>query len=147
MMVIGKVPTALSVAGLAMLLLAGCAQVAHGKTAMEMLQEAPKPKFREGHTLLPLSRWGWTMPFDVRVELAEHWGYALEFGGYATPDYVKQLDDPNSIPSKLCALTAADPKRYPLLIALFKDERLDDGLSSAGKVRSTAGRRLSTGER
>ena len=111
MMVARNVLAAVPVAGLVMFLLAGCAQVAHAKTAMEMLREAPKPKFREGHTLLPLSRWGWTMPFDVRVELAEHWGYALEFGGYATPDYVKQLDDPASIPSKLCALTAADPKR------------------------------------
>jgi len=86
------------------------------KTPMEHLQEAPKPTFREGHTLLPLTRWGWTMPLEVRVELTEHWGYALEFGGYATAGLAKSLDNPESIQAKLCALTAKDPKRYPLCI-------------------------------
>lgn len=90
------------------------------KTALEFLQEAPKPNFRAGHTLPPLTRWGWTMPFEVRVELAEHWGYALEFGGYATPQYVGALDDPKSVPSKICALAASDPKRYPLFVLLHR---------------------------
>jgi len=89
---------------------------ARADTALELLQEAPKPHFREGHTLLPLTRWGWTMPFEVRVELAEHWGYALELGGYATEPAVRQLDDPESVPSKICALAASDPKRYPLCV-------------------------------
>jgi hypothetical protein len=104
------------------------------KTALEHLQAAPKPHFREGHTLPPLTRWGWTMPFEVRVELAEHWGYALEFGGYATKGPVAKLDDPASDESKLCALTAADPKRYPLCVLLdrpcgskaFQDEAPED---------------------
>ncbi|MHC4404455.1 MAG: hypothetical protein ACYTG0_32785, partial [Planctomycetota bacterium] len=85
-------------------------------TALEMLKAAPKPHFREGHRLLPLTRWGWTMPLEVRVELAEHWGYALEFGGYATPRAVGQLDDPKSVASKICALAASDPERYPLCV-------------------------------
>ncbi|HID07920.1 MAG TPA: hypothetical protein EYP10_12325, partial [Armatimonadetes bacterium] len=90
------------------------------KTALEFLQQASKPRFREGHTLPPLTRWGWTMPFEVRVELAKNWGYALEFGGYATPEFVRQLDDPNSIPSKVCALVASDPKRYKLFVLLHR---------------------------
>ena len=89
---------------------------AQAKTALDHLRETPKPHFRKGHTLPPLTRWGWTMPYDVRVELCDHWGYALEFGGYADPNYVKQLEDPNSVPSRLCALTASDPQKYPLAV-------------------------------
>jgi len=89
---------------------------AQAKTALEFLQDAPKPRFRQGHTLPPLTRWGWVMPFEVQVELAERWGYCLEFGGYATPELVKKLDDPNSLQAKVCALTAANPKRYPLSV-------------------------------
>ena len=94
---------------------------AQAKTALEHLREAPKPRFREGHTLLPLTRWGWTMPYEVRVELAEHWGYALEFGGYADSSLAKELDNPNSIPSRLCALTASDPRRYPLSVLASRE--------------------------
>jgi len=87
---------------------------ARAETALEKLQAAPKPRFRKGHTLPPLTRWGWTMPFEVRVELAELWGYALELGGYVTDGLAKELDDPKSITSRICALAATDPKRYPL---------------------------------
>ena len=87
-----------------------------GKSPLEVLQEAPKPRFREGHTLLPLTRWGWTMPLEVRIELAEHWGYALEFGACVSARSAAQLDDPASEASKLCALAAKDPKKYPLCV-------------------------------
>jgi hypothetical protein len=50
-------------------------------TPAAWLASQPKPQFLAGHTLLPLTRFGWTLPFEARVELAEHWGYALEFGG------------------------------------------------------------------
>jgi len=93
---------------------------AHARPAIDFLREATPPRFRTGHTLPPLSRWGWTMPYDVRVELAERWGYALEFGGYANPKLVAQLDDPKSVSSKLCALTVSDPKRYPLCVLLHR---------------------------
>jgi hypothetical protein len=88
----------------------------YGKTALEYLREAPQPHFRQGHSLLPLSRWGWSMPFEVRVELCECWGYALEFGLYATAESVKALDNPNSDESRICALTAKDSNRYPLAV-------------------------------
>jgi len=86
------------------------------QTALEQLRAAEAPHFRPGHTLPPLTRWGWTMPFEVRVELAERWGYALEWGGYASAEAVQALDDPNSVESRLCALTAANPERYPLSV-------------------------------
>jgi hypothetical protein len=91
-------------------------QPAGAGTALEALGKAPQPHFREEHTLLPLTRWGWTMPWEVRIELAERWGYALEFGGYATDEALRQLDDPESVASKICALAASDPKRYPLCV-------------------------------
>ena len=82
----------------------------------QWLKLQPKPKFREGYTLPRLTRYGWTLPFDVRVELTEEWGYALEFGGYVGDDTVKRLDDPASMESRLAALTMKDPKRYPLAV-------------------------------
>ncbi len=86
------------------------------------LAAQPKPQFRAGHTLPPLTRFGWTLPFDARVELAEHWGYALEFGGYATEKQVeKDLADTNSLAVKLCALTASNPKKYPLAVIVARD--------------------------
>ena len=50
----------------------------HAETALEHLQAEPRPIFKEGHTLLPLSRWGWSLPVETSVELCEHWGYALD---------------------------------------------------------------------
>ncbi|HOJ40665.1 MAG TPA: hypothetical protein PK644_09425, partial [bacterium] len=48
------------------------------KTPYEFLKEAKKPEFQKGHTLLPLSRWGWELANDVRLELARNWGYGVE---------------------------------------------------------------------
>lgn len=95
-------------------------QVASAKTAIEFLRAADKPVFREGHTLIPLSRWGWSMPFDVRVELCERWGYALEFGGEVDPTTAAAVDNPNSEAAKLCALTASNPKKYPLSVIVYR---------------------------
>ena len=52
--------------------------IAHAETALEHLQAEPRPIFKEDHTLLPLSRWGWSLPVETSVELCEYWGYALE---------------------------------------------------------------------
>jgi len=88
----------------------------------QWLARQEKPRFREGHTLPRLTRFGWTLPLDARIELAENWGYALEFGGYTTDAVVdKALNDPNSDQARLIALTASDPRRYPLCIILSRD--------------------------
>lgn len=92
---------------------------ARARTALEHLEAAPKPVFRRGHTLPPLTRWGWAMPFEVRVALTEKWGYALEFGE-ANEQRVAKLEDPTSIESRLVALTAADPVRYPLFVLTYR---------------------------
>jgi hypothetical protein len=90
-------------------------------TPAEYLKTLTRPRFRENHTLPPLTRFGWTLPFDARVELAENWGYALEFGGYVTFQSAARLEDPDSVESKLVALTASDPKRYPLCVICSRE--------------------------
>ncbi len=86
---------------------------APGNTALEQLQAATKPRLRPTGTLVPLSTWVPELPFGVRMELARHWGFALQFGRLR-PELVAQLDDPGSVVSKVCAQAKADPKRYPL---------------------------------
>ena len=91
-------------------------------TVSKYLQSQPNPVFRAGHTLPPLTRYGWSLGYDVRVAMAKNWGYALEYGGYATEsDVQKDLADPNSMASKLCALTASDPKRYKLAVICSRE--------------------------
>ena len=113
------------------------------KTALDFLKEAPKPSFRKGHTLPPLTRWGWTMPLEVRIELADRWGYALEFGPYATPEFVRKLDDPKSVPSKICALSSSQPERYKLFVLLYRpfyDRKFLDSLPPETWCRDARGR-------
>lgn len=87
------------------------------KDALWYLTDAQKPVFAKGNTLLPLTRWGWAMSYDVRVELAENWGYALELtkssGDVALS---KALSDPKSTASKIVALAQSDPQKYPLAV-------------------------------
>ena len=105
--------------GAAMLLTMLTGTLVHAATPLEHLRAAPKPRFRAGHTLPPLTRWGWRLSYDMQVELAQHWGYALEMGE-VNAGLVSQLDDPKSLPAKLCALTASDPKRYPLSVLTYR---------------------------
>ena len=88
----------------------------------QYLKQLPAPKFRAGHTLPPLSRFGWTLPFETRVQLADRWGYALELASYATSTGIAQaIADPQSVESKILALAAANPKRYQLAVILSRD--------------------------
>ena len=90
---------------------------AAGKTLLEHLDSAPKPTFKQPNRLLPLSRWGWSMPYEVRVALCENWGYALEFDGYVTEAAVDDLGRrPQSANARVVALAAQDPSRYPLFV-------------------------------
>jgi len=42
------------------------------------------PTFKDGHTMMPLTRCGWGTPYNIGFELEENWGYALDLshGGY-----------------------------------------------------------------
>jgi hypothetical protein len=94
-----------------------------GKTdPARYLKQLSAPKFKPGHTLPRLSRFGWTLPFEARVELADRWGYALEWGNYATIEGVqKAIADPRSDEGKVMALSASQPNRYPLAVILSRD--------------------------
>lgn len=83
-------------------------------TAAAWLKSQAKPAFSSTHTLPRLTRYGWSLPFEARVELTESWGYALEYGGYV--GNVDALTDPNSVESRLLALAKSDPKRYPVAV-------------------------------
>jgi len=126
-------------------------------TPAEWLKAQKKPAFRDGHTLPRLTRFGWVLPTDARIELAEHWGYALEFGGYVDDKVVARLDDPKSDESKLAALAKSDPGRYPLVVLcsrrLPEEEapadawtRDKDGKVLNGKAQSMDGTQWSEGK-
>lgn len=87
------------------------------QTLLSHLKAFKPPVFRSGHTLPPLTRWGWSMPYDVRVELVEKWGYALEIGGYLTHEVVDEIEkNPSGVNARIVALAASDPKKYPLFV-------------------------------
>jgi hypothetical protein len=85
---------------------------------VQYLKRLKAPNFKRGHTLPPLARFGGTIPFEARVELADLWGYALDWGGYATPQNVARISDPNSEEAKIIALAASQPDRYKLSVVL-----------------------------
>ena len=95
-------------------MMVGCVNAA---TLCELLEAAKPPLFKAGHTLPRLSRWGWSMPFEVRVKLCEEWGYGLEVGGYLTEGAVDEIERDAAHPNaKVVALAAANPERYPLTV-------------------------------
>ena len=91
-------------------------------TVAAYLNTQPKPVFREGHTLPPLTRYAWSLGFDTRVALARDWGYALEYGGYATIGSVaRDLADPKSDNARVVELAAREPKKFPLAVICARD--------------------------
>lgn len=84
-------------------------------TPVGFLQQQPRPLFKEGHTLPPLTRYGWALPFELRKAFADHWGYAVELGGYVTPDTAESIRNaPDSDDARAVALAKSDPKKYKL---------------------------------
>jgi hypothetical protein len=100
---------------LATAMVLGAGQMALGATAAQFLQAATPPAFRAGNTLPRLTRWGWVLPADARIELAKNWDYTLDLGD-ADPGTLADLADPNSDTSKLAALATANPKQYPVSV-------------------------------
>jgi hypothetical protein len=89
----------------------------------EYLASLPAPVFAPGHTLPRLTRYGWTLDFDTRVEIARRWGYALEWGsvpwlvGYATAEAVDAaLADPKNDAAKCMRLAEEEPETFKLSV-------------------------------
>jgi hypothetical protein len=102
------------------------APFAAGATPLEHLRAASQPVFRQGHTLPPLARCSTVrLSPEFRIELSKHWGYALELGT-ANNELARELDDPNSAASRLCALAASDPKHYPLAVVAYSPCHSED---------------------
>jgi hypothetical protein len=89
---------------------------------VQYLKLLSAPRFKSGHTLPPLSGFGWGLTFEGRVELADRWGYTLAWGSYATSTGVAQaIANPQSVEAKMMALAAAEPKHYSLAVILSRD--------------------------
>lgn len=76
----------------------------------------PKPYFKQGHTLPPLTRYGWNEPFAPRKLFAQDWGYAVLFSGYVSDAVVDRMDNPFSDEAKTVALVNSDPAKYKLAV-------------------------------
>lgn len=89
----------------------------------EWLAKQPRPKFKPGHTLPPLTRYGWSLGFDTRVDFATHWNYCLEFApGYLNDANLDRvLNNPNDPEAKVLALAISDPKTYRLAAVCSRD--------------------------
>lgn len=91
-------------------------------TPAQWLQRQPKPIFKKGHTMPRLTRYGWGLSLESQVEFAENWNYVLQTG-YLTDETVKNvLSVPESIESKMVALTLSNPKKYPLGVIVDRSE-------------------------
>jgi hypothetical protein len=82
---------------------------------LDWLKAQTAPSFDPDSTLPPLTRWGWAMSFDVAKELADHWGYAVEFAGYVSDKVADEaLANPNGRNGQCLALVAGNPRKYKL---------------------------------
>lgn len=108
--------------GLCLLALTSCGTV----TTTGYVQKQQRPEFKEGHRLPPLTRFGWGLPVSLQKELAEHWGYCLQFAGYVDDRTVEALSLPFSEEREILSLAANDPSRYPLAVVVNRQMPLGD---------------------
>ena len=110
----------------------------------DWLKQQPKPAFKKGYTLPPLTRYGWTLDFDTRVEFAEHWGYCLEFNpGYLSDAVLDRvLNNPNDPEAKVLALAIKDPKTYKLAVICSREMPANDKVPPETWTRDAAGNLL-----
>jgi hypothetical protein len=80
-----------------------------------------RPKFKPGHTLPPLTYTGWgSENSNTMVELANNWGYAVEFDA-VTPYSVKTLlATPGYKQHGLAQLVKADPDKFKAVVHCIK---------------------------
>ena len=86
---------------------------------LDWLKAQTPPDFAPNSTLPPLTRWGWAMSFDVAKELADRWGYAVEFSGYVSEQVADEaLANPKGRNGQCLALVAGNPQKYKLGVLL-----------------------------
>lgn len=102
------------------------------------LKAQKAPDFTPGNTLPPLTRWGWSMPFDVAKELADRWGYAVEFAGYVSKIVAENaLANPKSRNGQCLALVAGNPQKYKLGVLL--DRQFPQNMPPEAYLRNAKG--------
>jgi len=86
---------------------------------LDWLKAQKAPDFAPNSTLLPLGRWGWAMSFEVAKELADRWGYAVEFAGYVSEKVADEaLANPNGRNGQCLTLVAGNSRKYKLGVLL-----------------------------
>ncbi|MER8842435.1 hypothetical protein NKH86_27665 [Mesorhizobium sp. M0913] len=110
-------------------------------TPAEWLDSQVAPTFRPHNLMPPLTRYGWSLPFDARVSLAKRWGYALEFGEYASTKSVgRALTQPSSDEARAVRLAIEEPDKFKLSIILPRD--MPELTTSNGWLKDAAGRTI-----
>ena len=91
-------------------------------TPLKWLQAQPAPDFAPSSTLPPLTRWGWSMSFGVAKELADRWGYAVEFAGYVSEKVADEaLANPAGRNGQCLELVAGNPEKYKLGVLVDRE--------------------------
>jgi hypothetical protein len=110
----------------------------------DWLKQQPTPVFEKGHTLPPLSRFGWSLDLDTRVEFARHWGYCMEFNpGYLSDAVLdKVLADTNGVEAKALALAIREPKTYKLSVICSREMPANDKVPPETWTRDAEGHLL-----
>ncbi|MHB1034985.1 MAG: hypothetical protein ACYC35_21735 [Pirellulales bacterium] len=111
-------------------------------TPLEWLKAQAAPEFAPHSTLPPLARWGWAMSFEVAKELADRWGYAVEFAGYVSKEVADEaLANPNGRNGRCLALVASNPGKYKLGVLL--DRQFPKDVPPEACLRDAAGKFIS----
>lgn len=87
----------------------------------QYLAAQTKPVFKAGHTLPLLTRWGWALSTNANIELANNWGYALEFGDYCTPTAAAKVTEEGTHQYTMAQIVNSDPTRYKLAVIVNRN--------------------------
>ena len=123
-----------------LLALLGMTMPVRAMTADQMLDAMPAPNFKPGNTLPRLTQAAWDLDYNTCVALADQWGYCLIFQGVAS-----DLANPDSLASQLCALSAANPRQYPLSVYVprpFQDDNFLNTLPESAWTHEPDGTRV-----
>lgn len=110
------------------ILVIGCLAKAGDVTPTQYLQLQAKPQFKPGHHLYKLTSAGFApFPWELRVELATNWGYALDASTYNATftGLLRGIDallaDPTSDTAKAVALVNQFPDTFKLWANIDRD--------------------------
>jgi hypothetical protein len=85
-------------------------------TPVEYLAEQPKPQFKPGHQLPPLTRWAYGVSSNLNLALADDWGYALDLGTCSTNYLLAHLQMPSHPATGLLTWATNNPGRYKISV-------------------------------